>query len=83
MYILYSISALVSRDIYSILLLTLVYSKEAFQWKQKTMVHWLRDSLVGELEPEYSETALDRRLYQAIVKLDMDTKEKLLETIEL
>ncbi len=41
------------------------------------------DSLVGELEPEYSETALDRRLYQAIIKLDMDTKEKLLETIEL
>lgn len=41
------------------------------------------DSLVGELEPEYSETALDRRLYQAIINLDMDTKEKLLETIEL
>lgn len=41
------------------------------------------DSLVGELEPEYSETALDRRLYQAILKLDLDTKEKLLETIEI
>ena len=41
------------------------------------------DSLVGELEPEYSETALDRKLYEAILKLDTDTKEKLLKTIEL
>ncbi len=41
------------------------------------------DSLVGELEPEYSETALDRELYQSIVKLDKDTKEKLLKTIQL
>ena len=41
------------------------------------------DSLVGNLEPEYSETALDRKLYEAILKLDSDTKEKLLETIEI
>ena len=41
------------------------------------------DSLVGELEPEYAETALDRKLYQAILSLDTDTKEKLLKTIEL
>lgn len=41
------------------------------------------DSLVGDLEPEYSETALDRELYQAIIKLDSETKEKLLKTIEL
>lgn len=41
------------------------------------------DSLVGELEPEYSETALDRELYQAIMKLDSQTKEKLLKTIEI
>ena len=41
------------------------------------------DSLVGELEPEYSETALDRELYQAIIKLDFKTKEKILKTIEL
>ena len=33
------------------------------------------DSLVGELDPEYSETALDRKLYQRIIKLDIDTKE--------
>lgn len=41
------------------------------------------DSLVGDLEPEYAETALDRELYQAILKLDTETKEKLLKTIEL
>lgn len=41
------------------------------------------DSLVGELEPEYSETALDRELYQAVIKLDVKTKIKLLKTIEL
>ena len=41
------------------------------------------DSLVGNLEPEYTETALDRELYHAIVKLDTKTKEKLLKTIEL
>lgn len=41
------------------------------------------DSIVGELEPEYSETALDRKLYEAILKLDHETKEKLLKTIEL
>lgn len=41
------------------------------------------DSLVGELEPEYSETALDRELFQAITKLDLKTKEKLLKTIVL
>lgn len=41
------------------------------------------DSLVGELEPEYSETALDRELYESIIKLDMKTKEKLLKTLEI
>ena len=41
------------------------------------------DSLVGELEPEYTETALDRKLYQAMTKLDNKTKEKLLKTIEI
>lgn len=41
------------------------------------------DSLVGDLEPEYAETALDRELYQTILKLDTETKEKLLKTIEL
>ena len=41
------------------------------------------DSLVGELEPEYAETALDRKLYQSILTLDIETKEKLLKTIEI
>ena len=41
------------------------------------------DSLVGELETEYSETALDRRLYEAILILDTKTKEKLLKTLEI
>lgn len=41
------------------------------------------DSLVGVLEPEYTETALDRKLYEAILELDADTKEKLLKTIEV
>ena len=41
------------------------------------------DSLVGELEPDYSETALDRELYNAIIELDVKTKEKLLKTIKL
>lgn len=41
------------------------------------------DSLVGELESEYAETALDRALYEAIIELDIETKEKLLKTIEI
>ena len=41
------------------------------------------DSLVGELEPEYTATALDRKLYEAIIDLDVKTKEKLLKTIEI
>lgn len=41
------------------------------------------DALVGKLDSEYSETALDRKLYQTILKLDIDTKEKLLKTLEI
>ena len=41
------------------------------------------DALVCELDSEYSETALDRKLYQTILKLDIDTKEKLLKTLEI
>lgn len=41
------------------------------------------DALVGELDSEYSETSLDRKLYQTILKLDIDTKEKLLKTLEI
>ncbi len=39
------------------------------------------DSLVGELEPEYADTALDRKLQQTISKLDTPTKEKLLKPL--
>ena len=41
------------------------------------------DALVGELDSEQSETALDRKLYQTILKLDIDTKKKLLKTLEI
>ena len=41
------------------------------------------DSLVGELKSEYAETALDRELYEAIIELDVETKEKLLKTIKI
>lgn len=41
------------------------------------------DSLVGELEPEYAETALDRELHDAMMQLDHEEKEKLLKTIEI
>ena len=41
------------------------------------------DALVGELDNEYSETALDRSLYEALVKLSPKTKKKLLKTIEI
>ena len=41
------------------------------------------DALIGELDSKYSETALDRKLYQTILKLDIDTKEKLLKTLEI
>ena len=41
------------------------------------------DSLDGEQDPEYSETAIDRKLYQNIIKLDVETKEKLLKTLEI
>lgn len=41
------------------------------------------DALIGELDSEYSETALDRKLHQTILKLDIDTKEKLLKTLEI
>lgn len=41
------------------------------------------DSLVGDLDADYAETALDKSLYEAIVKLDVKTKKNLLKTIEI
>lgn len=41
------------------------------------------DALVGELDSDYAETALDKSLYEAIIKLKPATKKKLLKTIEI
>jgi hypothetical protein len=41
------------------------------------------DSLVGNLEPEYKNNALDNALFAEIHKLSKKEKEKLLETIKL
>lgn len=41
------------------------------------------DFLVGELEPDYYETALDRKLYETILKMDVKTKEKLSATFDI
>lgn len=41
------------------------------------------DSLVGEIEPEYHETAIDHELRQELVGLNEEAKLKLLQTIKL
>ena len=41
------------------------------------------DSLVGNLETDYHETSLDRQLFDLILKLDVNTKEKLLKTLQI
>ncbi len=41
------------------------------------------DMLVGQLEPEYSETSLDNALQAEISKLDEKSKEKLLKTLKI
>lgn len=41
------------------------------------------DSLVGRIDSEYQETALDRELMEMISKLDNDSKTKLLETLKI
>ena len=41
------------------------------------------DTLVGNLEPDYKNNALDHALLSAIRKLNDDEKEKLLKTIQL
>ena len=43
----------------------------------------LTQNQVAELEPEYAETALDRKLYQVMIKLNTESKEKLLKIIDL
>ena len=41
------------------------------------------DSLVGQIEPNYKETALDNELMAEIQKLSVNEKEKLLQTIKV
>ena len=41
------------------------------------------DALVGEVEPEYKQSALDNALQKEISKLDEKSKEKLLKTLKL
>lgn len=41
------------------------------------------DELVGKLEPEYKNSALDNALIHEISKLDTTTKEKILKTIKI
>lgn len=41
------------------------------------------DSLVGRLEPDYQETALDRELLNKISSLSTEQKEKLIKTIDI
>lgn len=41
------------------------------------------DSLVGQIEQEYQETALDNELIAKISKMSVDKKTKLLKTLEL
>ncbi len=41
------------------------------------------DSMVGELEPEYKESSIDKAIFHKISKLDTDKKKKLLATLEI
>ncbi len=41
------------------------------------------DSLVGKLEPDYKQNAINHELMDEISKMDLETQEKLLKTIKL
>ena len=41
------------------------------------------DSLVGQLEPEYQATCIDREILSELSKMDFDTKKKLLQTLKI
>ncbi len=41
------------------------------------------DSLIGRIDSEYTETALDRQILAFIEKMDVDQKEKLLKTLQV
>ena len=40
-------------------------------------------SLIGKIDSDYQETALDRELFTQIQKMDPDSKEKLLKTLKI
>ena len=41
------------------------------------------DSLVGQLEPEYQTTAIDRDIQKEVAKMDTAAKKKLLQTLRI
>lgn len=41
------------------------------------------DSLVGELDPDYAETSIDREILEEVSKLDVQSKKKLLKTLKV
>lgn len=41
------------------------------------------DSLIGKIDSEYTETALDRQILDLIKEMDVDQKEKLLKTLQI
>ena len=47
------------------------------------IMHTSLDSLVGNLEPEYKNTALDNEIIKEISKLSQDNKEKLLDMLKI
>lgn len=41
------------------------------------------DALIGALEPEYEETAVDREIVQETAKLSLENRKKLLQTLKI
>lgn len=41
------------------------------------------DSLIGNIEPEYKETALDREIMKELSEMSVEEKQKLLKTIQI
>lgn len=47
------------------------------------LTHLSLDSLVGNIEPEYKETALDREIMEELSAMSIEDKQKLLQTIRI
>ncbi len=47
------------------------------------LTHLSLDSLIGNIEPEYKETSLDREIMNEISDMSIDEKQKLLQTIRI